>query len=347
MTCNIETISFNDDHTRFIVGSKDGFLVYETDPCQYKFSRHTYEGGLCIVKVFSRSGIVVFVGTGKNIEYPKNKAYIWDDPKEKIITWIECTEDIMEIIPQDPLLVILTNNVATVFHLQIGLKQLPSHEIDNDTYDCVLVKNIGNKPTLIYPSSKDIGKIIIQTYNWDDKELVESAILTISAHDNKIKKTAINSDGTLLMTSSIKGTIIRIFDTSNGNCIQVVRRGINSASIIDCCFCSKSEYITVVSDTSTLHLYSLNTTNKDKPENTKSSLSFIPNMFLPSYFTSEWSFASTTLEQEWINSGIIVTFGLTNNNIIIIIKNGKYVRYTFNPIIKTIEKDKEDYWYLL
>jgi WD repeat-containing protein 45 len=38
----------------------------------------------------------------------------------------------------------------------------------------------------------------------------------IKAHDNGIQTFVLNSNGTLLATASDKGTLIRVWDTSNG-----------------------------------------------------------------------------------------------------------------------------------
>ena len=343
MNSMIESLSFNDDYSRFIVATCNGFLVYETDPYLYKFSRHEFEGGLKIAKVFGSTGIISFVGTGKHEERPENVAFLWDQREEQIITSMQCTEEIKMIIPQLPLLAVITDKLVFMFQFGDETVQMPKHEIDQGTYECVLLKYLKGKVMLIYPSSKNLGTVIIQKYKANKNgKFEEFNVLKIPAHQNKIRKLATNSTGTLLLTCSVCGTLIKIFDTDTGNKIQELRRGLDTAQILDCCFSPKSDFITVVSSKGTLHIYSLNDVKKDRPENKKSSFSFISNV-LPSYFSSEWSFAKTTLDPEWVEAGLIVTFG-RDQSIIVIVKNGKYIRYHFNTINQSIEKDKEDRW---
>lgn len=347
MNVPIESLCFNDDNSRFIVGTDNGFWVYDTDPYKYVFSRDCFFGGLKIVKVFGKSGTVLFVGTGKNPLYPTNAVFIWDDSKndKQQIAKITCKEEIKNIIPMDPLLAITTNNLVMIFHMKEDVIQLPSHVIDADTHDCVLLKNQKDRTMLVYPSSTEPGKIIIQKYFNDNGNIIESNMLGISAHNSKIKKIALSMDGNILVTCSVKGTILRLFDTSTGEKINELRRGSFQADIIDLCFSPKSDYISVVSNSGTLHIFSANI-SKDKPVNKKSTFNFIPG-FLPlgSFLSSEWSCAQISLDPEWIESGIILTFGQKDNTLIVIVKNGKYVRYVFHPNGPSIEKDKEDRWY--
>lgn len=343
----IESLCFNDNNSRFIVATDNGFWVYDTDPYKFIFSREIC-GGLKIAKVFGRSGTVLFVGTGKNPLYSTKSLFIWDDRQDdKEIAKITIKDEIKSVIPMDPLIAITTDNLVMIFHMKEKIVQLPAHVIDVDTHDCVLLKSTKDRIMLVYPSSTEPGKVIIQKYFKAGEEIVESNMIAISAHDSKIKKMALNSDATILMTCSVKGTIIRLFDTSTGEKINELRRGSFQADIIDLSFSPKSDYICVVSSTGTLHVYSANN-SKNKPVNKKSLFNFVPG-FLPlgTFLSSEWSCAQISLDPEWIKSGLILTFGQKDDNIIIIVKNGKYVRYLFHPSGPSIEKDKEDRWYTL
>jgi len=52
-----------------------------------------------------------------------------------------------------------------------------------------------------------------------------SQTLNIDAHVSTISALALNHDGTLLATASLKGQVIRIFSTETGQQIQELRRG--------------------------------------------------------------------------------------------------------------------------
>ncbi len=55
--------------------------------------------------------------------------------------------------------------------------------------------------------------------------------IDITAHEATISCLKLNHDGTKLATSSLKGTLIRVFNTENGDLIHELRRGANQANI--------------------------------------------------------------------------------------------------------------------
>ena len=74
---------------------------------------------------------------------------------------------------------------------------------------------------------------------------------------------AFNNDGVLIATASEKGTLIRIFEVSNGQFLHEVRRGTDYAIITNLCFDDTSYILSCNSNHATIHLFSLNSI-KDK-----------------------------------------------------------------------------------
>ena len=99
--------------------------------------------------------------------------------------------------------------------------------------------------------------------------------------------------GTKIATASCKGTLIRVFDVTNGSLLSELRRGSNPAVIYCINFNSDSSLLCVSSDHGTIHIFSL----EDKNKNKQSSLAAAS--FLPKYFSSMWSFSRIEVKYDY------------------------------------------------
>lgn len=85
----------------------------------------------------------------------------------------------------------------------------------------------------------------------------------IQAHKTSLSCIALNSNGSLLATSSSKGTIIRVFNTLSGSSLNEFRRGSYSVVVSNIVFRQDSKVIAVGSDTGTVHLFKLEQDSED------------------------------------------------------------------------------------
>lgn len=82
-------------------------------------------------------------------------------------------------------------------------------------------------------------------------------VTVIQAHQSPISYIAINNEGTLMATSSEKGTIIRIFSIPDGKKLYQFRRGSMPARIYFMSFNATSTLLCVSSATETVHIFKL------------------------------------------------------------------------------------------
>lgn len=79
----------------------------------------------------------------------------------------------------------------------------------------------------------------------------------ITAHETDVGALAMNAEGTLIASASIKGTIIRIFSAEEGQLLQELRRGSGKALITSIIFHPTMNMIACTSNRSSVHLFEI------------------------------------------------------------------------------------------
>ena len=168
-----------------------------------------------------------------------------------------------------------------------------------------------------------------------DLEQSEKEPLEVTAHEAPLSAIALSLQGTLLATTSEKGTLVRVFDTKSGSLLHEFRRGANPANIFCINFNQDSSMLCVASDHGTVHIFALEDVRKNRqsrsvaaadecvcvsdanapvidwdgwPHSLAESLSF-----LPKYFSSKWSFCKFQVP---VGSQFICAFGSDPDTVI-------------------------------
>ena len=79
----------------------------------------------------------------------------------------------------------------------------------------------------------------------------------IDAHNTQVTALALSLNGTRLATASEKGTLVRIFRTSDAAKLQELRRGSDPADVYHLAFDRKNLWLAVTSDKNTVHVFAL------------------------------------------------------------------------------------------
>ncbi|KAK9767686.1 Phosphatidylinositol 3,5-bisphosphate-binding protein [Basidiobolus ranarum] len=178
-----------------------------------------------------------------------------------------------------------------------------------------------------------------------------SNVSIIAAHTTILSSLAISFDGSKIATASIKGTLIRVFDSSSGKLLNELRRGFDRAEIYSIAFSHDGARLCVSSDKGTVHIFNLEfdydsmerTGSNISPYygvlnirdqiahsastgNRLSSFSFMKDL-LPKYFSSEWSFAHFHVATE---GRCICGFGSEKNTVIAICADGSCYKFSFD-----------------
>uniref|UniRef100_A0A0D9WX94 Anaphase-promoting complex subunit 4 WD40 domain-containing protein n=1 Tax=Leersia perrieri TaxID=77586 RepID=A0A0D9WX94_9ORYZ len=165
----------------------------------------------------------------------------------------------------------------------------------------------------------------------------------VRAHCSAVAAFALSDDGRLLATAGKKGTLVRIFNTSDGKLLQELRRGVDRADIYSIVFSTDSKWLAVSSNKGTVHVFHTNIelessskeSNQDATEAPAAKaanqgyVSYMKGYFFPKYFKPQKSLAQFHLPEGKI---YLVVFGTRPNTILIIGMDGRFYRCQFDPI---------------
>lgn len=138
-----------------------------------------------------------------------------------------------------------------------------------------------NQQYIAYPDDSKSGRVFLATvFDFKVKHKIEchhSEIRTMKFSSND------SNSGPFLVTSSMKGTLIRLFDCSNGRLVTEFRRGYTQGNIIDI---DMKFGILCVCTSSTIHVFvnlnSVNDQNSNESNNHSSFLSSVLSL-VPSF----------------------------------------------------------------
>tara|TARA_A100001015_G_scaffold265521_1_gene313978 strand:- start:3706 stop:4755 length:1050 start_codon:yes stop_codon:yes gene_type:complete len=318
---NIIYVNFNYNKEYLMLGLINGYEIHRIEPFKLIMKKNIKKS-IGIIDILGNTNILVFTGGNDNKFCDKNTFILYDDNLNKEIGRIVCESNILNIKITDKYILIILIDKLLFYDLNLNLVNIINTGINNHG----LISINYNKNILKYSSiGIEKGNIIVGTDN-----LFSSRC--IYAHDNYISYLSYNKDGNLLATSSIKGTIIRIFNVNNNyKKIKELRRGSYITRILNMNFNENSNILICSTINGTIHLFNTGLNNElNHLENKKikyfsNLLENIPNNYFTKYIKSEWGFT------KYHNENIIfILVLLKKNNIYTIGNDGKFYKLLIN-----------------
>lgn len=254
-----------------------------------------------------RCNILALVGGGDKPAYDPKKVILWDDNQKQPIGELTLDTEVKAVKLRKDKIAVAEANQVSVYTFDQLERIYKAATIENEMG--LLALSAEEKCVLAYPHTEK-GEVCIF--------MVDSGkTRTIQAHNSHLQCIALNSDGTRLATASRKGTLIRIFDTTDGTKLQEVRRGTEKALIYCIRFNRDSSFICTSSDKGTIHIFSTG----NAVSNRKSKLAVFGG-----YFKSQWSLAHFKGPQ----CPSVCCFGTKEDTVVVFCSNGSYYRIQFN-----------------
>ena len=207
-----------------------------------------------MVVMLYRTNILALVGSESNPIYNKNKVIIWDDYQKKSLSELKFSQNILNIKLRKDKIVVICLDKIYIFSLS-SFQSIDIIETGENTHGVIGI-NYNNENTIIAYPDKKKGRIKIKNYEKKNN-------ITIDAHEKTIGNIVLTINGDLMASATEMGTIIRIFETENGDLVQEIRRGKEKAQIRCICFETNYKFIAASSTRGTVHIWSLSTAMKN------------------------------------------------------------------------------------
>ena len=251
-------VCFTNDKSMFCICHDQGFLVCKSDPFAILNNR-ILGGEISFAQMLDTSNIIFLAsGGGEKPKYPLTHVIMYDDHKGKPVAQLQVGHRIKNIKANSKRLFVVGKNKIFVFKTEdlSNVGNFESYEDDEEGI-CSLADS---KDIIVfaYPSRTE-GYINIMRI----KDKITD-IRSFFLHNKKIACIELNKKGDRLLSSSIGGTLIRLFDTNTGDILDDFKRGNDKAQIYSLCFSSDDKFICCSSDKGTIHIFKRNEYDQDE-----------------------------------------------------------------------------------
>ncbi|MBW0536203.1 hypothetical protein O181_075918 [Austropuccinia psidii MF-1] len=285
----------------FTLARSDGWSIYKISPLRLIHKIVIPNGSLKIVLPLHHSNLVFLVGGPPSPLYSPNKIVIFDLSISKAVFSIEFTSNVLGLTAKnDNILVVLLNKIF-LFNLsknQICLQT--SWDTCSNPKGLIALNSDFTSNLLTFPArqSGKLHLVHLSPFNLhpSNHQISNSSphpsTSILVAHTTPLACLALTPSGHLIATASIKGTLIRIWDTKSSILLRELRRGSDTADIWSLRFSPDGHAIGASSDKGTIHFWNLKEKFNSKIQNQSDKINkplTLIKPYLPKYFHSTWS----------------------------------------------------------
>ncbi|CAD5220893.1 unnamed protein product [Bursaphelenchus xylophilus] len=264
----IRQIVFNSYQDCFAVATDQGIQVFNCRPLVALLNlKVDLVGSIKCVALLGRSNLIAMVSAEPRAKFSNKTVMVYDALKEKFIAELTVGSPVLNLAISSTKLVVVQAQHIHVFNLESNFSLIRHEETGQNPGGLVALSPSPKNEYLVFPSLKP-GSIQVVNLQFASQKR-SSAPSTIFAHESAISKIAIDNQATKIATGSVKGTVIRIFDTHSKAKIFELRRGAHAVQLFCFRFSPSSSYLACCSDKGTIHVFPLTRQIDDTIKNTK------------------------------------------------------------------------------
>ena len=319
---DILSTQFNQDGSCFIIITSNGFRIYNTEPYKNSFEKIIPEG-VHLYEMLFRTNIMAIVKKDN-----KTKVLIIDINQPDPIMELNIKQNIIAMKLRRDKIIISCIDKIFIYSIE-SFEILDTIETSHNPKGTFGLSQSLENTLIAFPDKKE-GNIIL-------KNCEKDSIITIEAHEKKVEYISITTNGEFLASATQNGSVIRIFNTENGELLQELRKGIDKSEIKCISFSYNNRLMACSTNKGIVHVFSLDPAfskivkkkdeigrQSEKPKNgvknRKSIFNGIPVLFGKDFFHGEFSFAQIKFK----GTDSVCVFG--GEFLYIVGTNGKYYK---------------------
>lgn len=248
--------SLNQDQDWLAVGTNKGYRIYNLQQAKCVSSYDNAAVG--IIEMLYSTNLLAIVGADNDnsVLFSPKRLTIWNSNNSSSICEISFPYRVTAVRINKQRLVISIKDKIHIYDLK-DTRILESIVVKNNLLGRIVLSNCKSSSLytenwyLAYTDSITSGTV--KVYDAWNLRLAKEFV----AHQSPILKMAMNYLGSRLVTTSCKGTIVRVFALPSGQKLYSFKRGLANTMIYSLNFSKKGDYIVLSSDSGTVHCFGL------------------------------------------------------------------------------------------
>lgn len=275
-------ISFSATRNRFIAALSEGCRIFRTDNClptyqptltdvdeKGKTPVVLSDGGVGVAAVLDDRYFAI-VGGGKAPFASPNVLSFWDAAIGRKMNTINFHERVLGVNLTGSHAAIILAERTLLYEYQELVPQQPTPPASPSERiaESGLTARSLNKVRNLYPTSRNAFALgclnekllVLPAPSLGQVQLIPLPIgskRVFRAHASALRATAVSEDGTVVATASVKGTLVRVFDTATLNQIGEFRRGVDNAITTSLAISPGNRWLACTSDKGTMHIFDM------------------------------------------------------------------------------------------
>ncbi|KAK7329886.1 hypothetical protein VNO77_24067 [Canavalia gladiata] len=243
--------SFNQDHSCFAVGTRDGFRIFDTNTGRLCYERAV--GAFVIVEMLFSSSLLAIVGAGDQPSLSPRRLCLFNTITGAALRELNFLTSILAVRLNRERLIVILQDKAYVYELN-SLTILDTIDTVPNTKGLCAFSPCLDACYLALPASTTKGSALL--YNVMDRHLH----CEIEAHRSPLVAMVLSSNGMYIATASEQGTIIRVHLVSDATESYSFRRGTYPSTIFSLSFGPSKQLPDILaasSSSGSIHLFTL------------------------------------------------------------------------------------------